>query len=149
MFKTTDDINGVDYNNFYTIGASGTNGFVVLVINDNLNITIQEKTNSGFGVDYNSNISITSTNQVGTISMSGTFKQAEIITANISDADGYEESAVTYQWYRDDVAISGANSKTYTIVAADYNKQINVNACLLYTSPSPRDGLLSRMPSSA
>ena len=25
----------------------------------------------------------------------------------------------------------------------------NVQACLLYTSPSPRDGLLSRMPSSA
>ena len=28
--------------------------------------------------------------------------------------------------------------------AADY-----MNSCLLYTSPSPRDGLLSRMPSSA
>ena len=26
---------------------------------------------------------------------------------------------------------------------------INVTTCLLYTSPSPRDGLLSRMPSSA
>ena len=26
---------------------------------------------------------------------------------------------------------------------------INYNGCLLYTSPSPRDGLLSRMPSSA
>ena len=26
---------------------------------------------------------------------------------------------------------------------------ITLNACLLYTSPSPRDGLLSRMPSSA
>ena len=26
---------------------------------------------------------------------------------------------------------------------------VNVNTCLLYTSPSPRDGLLSRMPSSA
>ena len=25
----------------------------------------------------------------------------------------------------------------------------NLNTCLLYTSPSPRDGLLSRMPSSA
>ena len=24
-----------------------------------------------------------------------------------------------------------------------------INSCLLYTSPSPRDGLLSRMPSSA
>ena len=26
---------------------------------------------------------------------------------------------------------------------------MNIIACLLYTSPSPRDGLLSRMPSSA
>ena len=26
---------------------------------------------------------------------------------------------------------------------------ITINTCLLYTSPSPRDGLLSRMPSSA
>ena len=26
---------------------------------------------------------------------------------------------------------------------------VKVTACLLYTSPSPRDGLLSRMPSSA
>ena len=28
-------------------------------------------------------------------------------------------------------------------------KSIGLNICLLYTSPSPRDGLLSRMPSSA
>ena len=27
--------------------------------------------------------------------------------------------------------------------------EVNYKACLLYTSPSPRDGLLSRMPSSA
>ena len=26
---------------------------------------------------------------------------------------------------------------------------LQINVCLLYTSPSPRDGLLSRMPSSA
>ena len=26
---------------------------------------------------------------------------------------------------------------------------VNIYTCLLYTSPSPRDGLLSRMPSSA
>ena len=29
------------------------------------------------------------------------------------------------------------------------NTQSNSKFCLLYTSPSPRDGLLSRMPSSA
>ena len=27
--------------------------------------------------------------------------------------------------------------------------RLRIEACLLYTSPSPRDGLLSRMPSSA
>ena len=30
-----------------------------------------------------------------------------------------------------------------------YPISVNLNVCLLYTSPSPRDGLLSRMPSSA
>ena len=30
-----------------------------------------------------------------------------------------------------------------------FNQKLNKNSCLLYTSPSPRDGLLSRMPSSA
>ena len=29
------------------------------------------------------------------------------------------------------------------------NKAVKPSFCLLYTSPSPRDGLLSRMPSSA
>ena len=33
-------------------------------------------------------------------------------------------------------------------VGGTYNEQVS-NSCLLYTSPSPRDGLLSRMPSSA
>ena len=32
---------------------------------------------------------------------------------------------------------------------APYKMHIMESACLLYTSPSPRDGLLSRMPSSA
>ena len=34
--------------------------------------------------------------------------------------------------------------------AKEYDTELNyTGACLLYTSPSPRDGLLSRMPSSA
>ena len=32
---------------------------------------------------------------------------------------------------------------------AGFYKRKRINGCLLYTSPSPRDGLLSRMPSSA
>ena len=38
---------------------------------------------------------------------------------------------------RDDIASDGMNSEGLSV------------GCLLYTSPSPRDGLLSRMPSSA
>ena len=37
---------------------------------------------------------------------------------------------------------------TEIVVKADRGRQ-RVGGCLLYTSPSPRDGLLSRMPSSA
>ena len=35
------------------------------------------------------------------------------------------------------------------IVRTAIDRGINFMGCLLYTSPSPRDGLLSRMPSSA
>ena len=38
--------------------------------------------------------------------------------------------------------------KNDKIIAEGYN-QVTSNNCLLYTSPSPRDRLLSRMPSSA
>ena len=42
------------------------------------------------------------------------------------------------------------NIPTYAyIVAAPSPIGVGQTACLLYTSPSPRDGLLSRMPSSA
>ena len=41
------------------------------------------------------------------------------------------------------ITVSVTSRETHPI----YGKQYTV--CLLYTSPSPRDGLLSRMPSSA
>ena len=46
--------------------------------------------------------------------------------------------------------INAINNPKYRFVcAAVSRRQDNPNTCLLYTSPSPRDGLLSRMPSSA
>ena len=40
--------------------------------------------------------------------------------------------------------------KVYAVVKQiPYGRVSTYGACLLYTSPSPRDGLLSRMPSSA
>ena len=41
------------------------------------------------------------------------------------------------------------NPKDEPILESDLIKIVNDYDCLLYTSPSPRDGILSRMPSSA
>ena len=54
------------------------------------------------------------------------------IEANHRAAHVQEDTA----WTKDDIL-------------ASFNKHSKYISCLLYTSPSPRDGLLSRMPSSA
>ena len=46
-------------------------------------------------------------------------------------------------------AIAGIVSERDYLRAVATNKVTDLTTCLLYTSPSPRDGLLSRMPSSA
>ena len=43
----------------------------------------------------------------------------------------------------------GDSQATNPIIGDWYADSIKSYSCLLYTSPSPRDGLLSRMPSSA
>ena len=43
----------------------------------------------------------------------------------------------------------GAKSDDRLTLGADVTLTARARGCLLYTSPSPRDGLLSRMPSSA
>ena len=48
------------------------------------------------------------------------------------------------------VTVSGKVLKVHrTLPTDDLQDAMNAYVCLLYTSPSPRDGLLSRMPSSA
>ena len=66
---------------------------------------------------------------------------AEIIKALVASAPGLDVAAI------DDVIIGCANQ------AGEDNRNVGrmavLLACLLYTSPSPRDATLSRMPSSA
>ena len=67
--------------------------------------------------------------------------QISAFTVNASDADG---DTLTYSLSGDDsslLSISSSGVVTFN-TAPDYD-------CLLYTSPSPRDATLSRMPSSA
>ena len=41
------------------------------------------------------------------------------------------------------------NNNVFAVIKRYEERQVRIRDCLLYTSPSPRDGLLSRMPSSA
>ena len=66
----------------------------------------------------------------------------------------FESGSSDYAWGHQYVAFNGSNAESKD--AADTSLEISPRAnsgepisCLLYTSPSPRDGLLSRMPSSA
>ena len=46
-------------------------------------------------------------------------------------------------------ALCSYSGAKYCITCANGTDALQIAICLLYTSPSPRDGLLSRMPSSA
>ena len=92
------------------------------------------------------------------------------ITVSWQESDGYEENPPEYYIVyiglsetADDVSVQTSfgftellSWQSYTFTA-EYlyenlsvdNQKIYAKVCLLYTSPSPRDGLLSRMPSSA
>ena len=47
-------------------------------------------------------------------------------TTGIADADGLSGATFAYQWLADDVDISGATDATYTLVAGDEGKTIQV-----------------------
>ena len=48
-----------------------------------------------------------------------------------------------------DEVLGAATSEVVSALRDEYELKALLSTCLLYTSPSPRDGLLSRMPSSA
>ena len=72
-----------------------------------------------------------------------------VITYNVTDSSGNDASEVTRT-----VNVTDTTAPVITLVG-DTEITVEVGStytdlgCLLYTSPSPRDGLLSRMPSSA
>ena len=61
--------------------------------------------------------------------VSGTAQVGETLTADtsgISDEDGLENAAFTYQWLADNAAIAGATGSTHTLSDADEGKAIQV-----------------------
>ncbi|MCY4449129.1 MAG: hypothetical protein OXE02_09850 [Chloroflexi bacterium] len=65
----------------------------------------------------------------GQPTISGTAQVGETLTAStsgISDADGLDSAAFSYQWLADDADISGATGNSYTLAVADEGKAVKV-----------------------
>ena len=65
----------------------------------------------------------------GLPTISGTVQVGEtltVYTSGISDADGLDNAAFTYQWLADGTALQGATGSTYALVDADEGKTIRV-----------------------
>ena len=66
------------------------------------------------------------------------------LTVNEAGTSGYTDQIILTP---SDFTTTAGN--TTTLVNVPVKEGDVIDGCLLYTSPSPRDGLLSRMPSSA
>ena len=65
----------------------------------------------------------------GAPTIGGTAQVGETLTADtsgISDADGLDNAAFSYQWLADDTNIQGAANSTYTLAESDVGKAIKV-----------------------
>ena len=64
------------------------------------------------------------------------------LRSSVTTMDAASESIAAQQYIMDPLAAAGTEASKRSLA-------VQPTGCLLYTSPSPRDGLLSRMPSSA
>ena len=89
----------------------------------------------------------------------GMSANVEINTSTVSDVLTVPVQSVTVREFDEDAdrlkrdAAYNPKDERFAevvfVIDADSVRMLEVSTCLLYTSPSPRDGLLSRMPSSA
>ena len=63
--------------------------------------------------------------------------------------EGVREAGATPRTFATPLVIDGIAMGNFGMKYSLPSREVIANTCLLYTSPSPRDGLLSRMPSSA
>ena len=59
-----------------------------------------------------------------TARFSGTLRTGSIQTATASSS--YASNSISYQWYRNGVAIEGARSRTYTVTPSDYGTRLSL-----------------------
>ena len=76
-------------------------------------------------------------------------RQRNISVKQVMEYMGFESTQAVYKWEAGKCYPQADNLVALAILYNVSPMELLVEDCLLYTSPSPRDGLLSRMPSSA
>ncbi len=107
---------------------------------------IASYSNSNYFRDVVFTPSAAPSNQPGTITVSGTAKQNQILTANVADPNGLAGVTIKYQWQQSSdngtnwTDITGATAKTLTLNQSLVNKRIRATATYtdaLGTAESP------------
>ena len=65
-------------------------------------------------------------NTAGTVTISGTAREREVLTATVTDADGIDGVSITYQWQAGTDDISGADEATFILTQAQVGQTITV-----------------------
>ena len=110
----------------------GTTITVVASYTDSEGTQRESVTSAGVGPIANANNAPT-----GSVTIAGVATEDQILTASntLADVDGL--GAISYQWQRDGVDISGATSSTYTLTQADVGTTITVVASYIDGEGTP------------
>ena len=112
---------------------------------------------------YSSSEEVQNISEFNAADLAVTNSRVDGLEARFNDYEAGSFSSTTSASFSVDMAIGSVDGNASETVGTAYGYQIDLStsftgedalsvsldACLLYTSPSPRDGLLSRMPSSA
>lgn len=112
----------------YELTAADVNGHMSVVIS----YTDGHGTNEQIISQNSTMVTASVTTDVASASISGTYEEYQTLTAiaELETAGGtpiYSFTNVQYQWFRGDVAISGAVSDSYTLTVDDVGEEINVS----------------------
>jgi uncharacterized delta-60 repeat protein len=113
-----------DYATSLTTGADGA----IYVAGQTLSPSFNGQANSGYFDAFVIKLAPPNRATTGTITINGTAKLGQVLTAtnNLADADGL--GTLSYQWKADGVNISGASNSTLTLNASHVGKAITVIA---------------------
>ena len=120
-------LDGVDIvgetNQTYIPVAGDVDGLV------SVNVTYTD--DDGFAEDITSpavTIVAAAANQLGSVSINGDLLDGQVLTAEVTDGNGFAEADVDYQWFADGEAIAGETNQMLTLTAAQLGTTISVDA---------------------